>query len=104
MNVYLKVIIICHGMEVIAHEYGHILDYLISDMLLKKGLQLDAREYMISSLASGTKINNKSYQKLLAYGIVRSSYGRKSKKDLFAEAFGHWIITPEKIVILVEKS
>lgn len=84
------------GMEVIAHEYGHILDYLISDMLLKKGLQLDAREYMISSLASGTKINNKSYQKLLAYGIVRSSYGRKSKKDLFAEAFGRWIITPEK--------
>lgn len=26
-----------YGMEVMAHEYGHILDYLISDILLKKG-------------------------------------------------------------------
>ncbi|WDA55025.1 MAG: hypothetical protein PPFGHCPK_01506 (plasmid) [Spiroplasma endosymbiont of Drosophila atripex] len=84
-----------YGMEVMAHEYGHILDYLISDILFKKGLTLDAREYMIASLANGTKINNKAYQKLLTYGIVRSSYGRISKKDLFAEAFGRWIMTPE---------
>lgn len=84
-----------YGMEVMAHEYGHILDYFISDILFKKGLTFDVRKYMISSLANETKINNKAYQKLLTYGIVRSWYGRISKNDLFAEAFGRWIMTPE---------
>ncbi|WP_342272886.1 hypothetical protein [Spiroplasma endosymbiont of Acasis viretata] len=38
----------------------------------KQNNNFDARKYMISSLAKGTKINNKSYQKLLSYGIVRT--------------------------------
>ncbi|WP_342217524.1 hypothetical protein [Spiroplasma endosymbiont of Amphimallon solstitiale] len=55
----------------------------------------DETNYMISSLANGTKINDPIYQKLLAYGIVRSEYGRESHLDLFAEAFDQWIDTEE---------
>ncbi|WP_342252982.1 hypothetical protein [Spiroplasma endosymbiont of Zeiraphera isertana] len=82
-----------YGMEVMVHEYGHIFNSLIRN---KQNNNFDARKYMISSLANGTKINNKSYQKLLSYGIVRSWYRRTSYIDLFPEAFGRWIMTPEQ--------
>lgn len=55
----------------------------------------DGTNYMISSLAKGTKINDPIYQKLFAYGIVRSEYGRDSHRDLFAEAFDQWISSDE---------
>ncbi|WP_400254515.1 hypothetical protein [Spiroplasma endosymbiont of Cleonymus obscurus] len=68
--------------------------YLLKDNL-EKGEITDETNYMISSLANGTKINDPIYQKLLAYGIVRSEYGRESHLDLFAEAFDQWIDTEE---------
>lgn len=51
-------------------------------------------KYMISSLANDTKINDPIYQKILAYGIVRSNYGRTSINELFAEGFAQWLLTP----------
>lgn len=68
--------------------------YLLKDNL-EKGEITDETNYMISSLANRTKINDPIYQKLLAYGIVRSEYGRESHLDLFAEAFDQWIDTEE---------
>ena len=74
-------------------------NYFNSSYLLKNNLEKikinDETNYMISSLSSSTKINNPIYQKLLAYGIVRSNYGRDSHPDLFAEAFDQWIDTEE---------
>lgn len=68
--------------------------YLLKDNL-EKGEIDDETNYMISSLAIGTKINDPIYQKLLTYGIVRSKYGRESHFDLFAEAFDQWMDTEE---------
>lgn len=56
----------------------------------------DETNFLISSLANGTNINELVYQKLLAYGIVRSNYGREGHRDLFAEAFDQWIDTENK--------
>ncbi len=72
-------------------------NYFISSYLLKTNQKKekinDETNYMISSLAKGTNINVPIYQKLFAYGIVRSDYGRQSHFDLFAEAFDQWIET-----------
>jgi len=54
----------------------------------------DETKYLVSSLAKTTNIHQPIYQKLLAYGIIRSNYGRMSYRDLFAEAFVQWILTP----------
>lgn len=113
--------------EVICHEYGHLLGKFIclnlqerqninsladnnsskwwnayfnnwsfiNKMSVETTKINDETNYLISSLADGTKINDPIYQKLLAYGIVRSNYGRESHSDLFAEAFNQWINTEE---------
>lgn len=71
-------------------------NYFRSDYLVKNiGRKVDKTNYMISSLAKDTKINDPIYQKNLAYGIVRSNYGRESHPDLFAEAFDQWIDSEE---------
>lgn len=88
-----------YGMYIMVHEYGHILDFLITKIFNNQGEEFNSKEYLISALAKGTKINNHSYQKLLTYGIVRSSYGiskSSSNLELFAEAFARWILTPEQ--------
>lgn len=85
-----------YGLQVMVHEYGHILDFLITKILDKQNEHFHSRKYIISSLANDTKITNKSYQKLLAYGIIKSSYGRTSNSDLFTEGFGRWLLTPEQ--------
>ncbi len=88
-----------NGMEVLIHEYGHILDFLINQILNNQNQHFDSRKYLISSLANDTKITNEAYQKLLAYGVVRSSYGRSTSSsnwELFTEAFTRWIVTPKQ--------
>lgn len=78
-------------MWTIVHEYGHMLDFIIT----KNWDKSEANE-MIDLFAEPLGISNNEYKKLLAYGIVRSNYGRTSLNELFAEAFAQWIITPEK--------
>lgn len=68
--------------------------YLLKNNIIKTKID-DETNYMVLSLANDTKINDPIYQKLLAYGIVRSAYGRKLHFDLFAEAFDQWIDTTE---------
>lgn len=74
-------------------------NYFKSSFLLKNNIEKvkinDETNYMISLLANETKINDATYQKILAFAIVRSEYGRDSHPDLFAEAFDQWIDTEE---------
>ena len=112
-------------LQILAHEYGHVLgNFLRLDktqrqkinsfadndpdswwnrpLNINQELKLfnevkinDETDYMITSLARNTGINVDVYQKLLAYGLVRSNYGRQSHRDLFAEAFSQWLLTTE---------
>ncbi|WP_342223598.1 hypothetical protein [Spiroplasma endosymbiont of Asaphidion curtum] len=76
----------------IVHEYGHMLDFFCNNVWIKTL----GENYMINSLAENTRITDDNYKKLLAYGIIRSNYGTTSYKELFAEAFANWIVTPEE--------
>ncbi|WP_342276417.1 hypothetical protein [Spiroplasma endosymbiont of Nebria brevicollis] len=75
----------------IVHEYGHMLDFFVT-----KNWNISAEEQMIDVFALPLGITKSEYKRILAYGIVRSTYGRTSNKELFAEAFAQWILTPEK--------
>lgn len=79
-----------YGVEVITHEYVHILNYFLSDIFFKKRLTFNAREYMISSLADGTKINNKTYQKFLKK-LLDVELWLLKLIVIFVEIVIHWI-------------